>query len=385
MHTRFPTALLALTLAAATPARADVLVVRLGTGSGPADAETPRREVRCVILDETDTQYRVRTKLGTATYPKTRVIHVTRDDEATNAALLAEFQEQTAGRKEAARRTRAHQESELERAAREGILEDGPASVRRCPLGACLQVEEANHIARFDAENCFRAPLTVRVGLRDVRNAVPTADLPLVAVIPPRTRRQLFFVRKKNPAHSWHFKPAMRTAFGDPAAEHDDDVRYRLPWRAGEAHFVSQGASGAFSHKGRSKYSFDFPMEIGTPVCAARGGTVIQIVDGYTEADTGRILFGPPANLVLILHDDGTYAVYAHLNTSGTKVYDGQRVQTGQIIAESGNTGYSTGPHLHFGVGKARLDGRSETLPIRFGNHTPAGFIPQAGSAYTAY
>ncbi len=54
------------------------------------------------------------------------------------------------------------------------------------------------------------------------------------------------------------------------------------------------------------------------------------------------------ANYVCIYHADGTVANYAHLNTKGVVVKEGDFVNQGQLIAYSGNTGYADGPHLHF-------------------------------------
>jgi murein DD-endopeptidase MepM/ murein hydrolase activator NlpD len=56
------------------------------------------------------------------------------------------------------------------------------------------------------------------------------------------------------------------------------------------------------------------------------------------------------ANFVRILHDDGSMALYAHLAPGGVRVQVSQAVAAGEPIAWSGNTGYSTGPHLHFAV-----------------------------------
>jgi murein DD-endopeptidase MepM/ murein hydrolase activator NlpD len=71
-----------------------------------------------------------------------------------------------------------------------------------------------------------------------------------------------------------------------------------------------------------------------------------------------------------VLHDDGTFGVYAHLRQGSALVRPGQRVSNGQLIAQSGNSGYSTGPHLHFAV--LRNAGlRWQSLPFVFA--TPAG------------
>ncbi|MCO6717057.1 M23 family metallopeptidase, partial [Streptomyces sp. CHB19.2] len=70
-------------------------------------------------------------------------------------------------------------------------------------------------------------------------------------------------------------------------------------------------------------------------------------------------------NFVRILHDDGTMSVYLHLQRGSIKVAEGQWVRTGQPLASSGNTGRSTGPHLHFVV--QRNTGEAvESIPFRF-------------------
>ena len=73
-----------------------------------------------------------------------------------------------------------------------------------------------------------------------------------------------------------------------------------------------------------------------------------------------------------MLHDDGTTAIYAHLQMDTIRVRPGQRVERGEYIANSGNTGFSSGPHLHFvvvrnagfqqrvGAGRVRRAGWSE-------------------------
>ena len=99
--------------------------------------------------------------------------------------------------------------------------------------------------------------------------------------------------------------------------------------------------SGAYNGKGHN--GMDFGATIGTPVKAVLSGTVVET--GNTDAYPGCYSYG---KWVLIKHGNGLATLYAHL--SDIRVKAGQKVYTGQIIAYSGNTGYSTGPHLHFTV-----------------------------------
>ncbi|MBC7989060.1 MAG: M23 family metallopeptidase, partial [Luteimonas sp.] len=80
----------------------------------------------------------------------------------------------------------------------------------------------------------------------------------------------------------------------------------------------------------------------------ARGGIVMQTESGFGSAGLNKKRFSARANVIRILHDDGSMGVYAHLKANGVYVQVGDRVGIGQQIALSGNTGYSSGPHLHF-------------------------------------
>ncbi|MEU1055064.1 M23 family metallopeptidase [Streptomyces sp. NPDC005876] len=98
-------------------------------------------------------------------------------------------------------------------------------------------------------------------------------------------------------------------------------------------------AGGMWSHKHSGQ---DFAVPIGTNVMAAHGGTVVKA--GGNGAGDGPAY----GNAVVIKHGNGTYSQYAHLSRIDVKV--GQVVKTGQHIAASGNTGNSSGPHLHFEI-----------------------------------
>lgn len=88
----------------------------------------------------------------------------------------------------------------------------------------------------------------------------------------------------------------------------------------------------------------DYGMPIGSPIYAAASGSVIISRDsGYN---------GGYGDYIAIQHPNGTQTIYGHL--SNPLVYVGQSVKKGQLIAYSGNTGKSTGPHLHFEIRGAK-------------------------------
>ena len=114
---------------------------------------------------------------------------------------------------------------------------------------------------------------------------------------------------------------------------------------------IDQGFDGQFSHDDEeNRYALDFAADIGTPVMAARAGMVMQVESDFSKAGLKKDSYSGRANFVRILHDDGTMALYAHLKTGGVLARVGQQVQAGQRIGLSGNTGFTTGPHLHFAV-----------------------------------
>ncbi len=103
------------------------------------------------------------------------------------------------------------------------------------------------------------------------------------------------------------------------------------------ASFAQNGGMWAAKHSGQ-----DFAVPVGTDVVAVHGGTVVKA--GGNGAGDGPAY----GNAVVIKHGSGTYSQYAHLSRVDVKV--GQVVKTGQHIAKSGNTGNSSGPHLHFEI-----------------------------------
>ncbi|NNL65551.1 MAG: M23 family metallopeptidase [Myxococcales bacterium] len=168
---------------------------------------------------------------------------------------------------------------------------------------------------------------------------------------------------------------AVQFAFARAGAHHDGRARYRYPFEAWIPRLVSQ-AYGGRSHNSPAEYhSYDFLNPTATKILAARAGTVVTVADGTPEGTDWREDAG---NLVRILHKDGTWANYAHLQP-GIPVKVGQAVARGQWIANSGNTGFSDTPHLHMTVQRMDRLGEVESVPIRWGRPGGKGFVIEAG------
>ena len=77
----------------------------------------------------------------------------------------------------------------------------------------------------------------------------------------------------------------------------------------------------------------DFALAEGTPILAVREGVVMQVESDFEKAGLNREKYGGRANFIRIVHDDGSMAVYAHLQPEGVQVRTGQRVRKGQRLS----------------------------------------------------
>jgi murein DD-endopeptidase MepM/ murein hydrolase activator NlpD len=164
-------------------------------------------------------------------------------------------------------------------------------------------------------------------------------------------------------------------------ADHDDEYVYRLPYAEGQSFPIIQGYGSRLSHRGAERFTVDFGMPVGTVVHAARDGLVVLVDDSH-DFGCAREDCGDQANFVVLLHADGTTGEYFHLERSSALVRAGERVARGQPLARSGNTGYSTVPHLHFGVYRTGRDGRTDSLAVRFATRSGVVAAPRSGARY---
>lgn len=125
-------------------------------------------------------------------------------------------------------------------------------------------------------------------------------------------------------------------------------LKLLLPFPSESSYAVLQGYDGTFSHnEACHNEALDFDLPEGSDITAAAAGRVIAIKE---DSDTGgaSLDYANDANYVMIDHGGGYYSTSLHLCLNCVDVAAGDVVAQGQIIGRSGNTGYSTAPHLHF-------------------------------------
>jgi len=142
----------------------------------------------------------------------------------------------------------------------------------------------------------------------------------------------------------------------------DTSYVYGLPFENSKAHFLVQGYFGKYSHKERA--ALDFKMKSGTRILAARAGVVTRVKEDGTKGGTKRE-YRSDGNNIIITHADNSRSGYWHIQKDGALVNIGDTVKKGQVIALSGNTGYTAFPHLHFIVWTSK-GGQWQQVPTRF-------------------
>lgn len=126
----------------------------------------------------------------------------------------------------------------------------------------------------------------------------------------------------------------------------------------------------------------------GKPVLAVAAARVVAVADRFPDqvpnAPRPVTLEEADGNFVILALGHGRYAFYAHLRPGSVRVQRGDRVRRGQIIGELGNSGSSTGPHLHFQVMDRPSALASDGLPYVFSRFTLTGRIPPLDDALMA-
>ena len=235
----------------------------------------------------------------------------------------------------------------------------------------------------FYAINKAFCPLTMSLEFNEIQNYSSEVKLPLKKVLAQSEEQQfLLTLNRKSVKKEAFYAYRYSYTLGDELnPSPDENFAYWFPYEAGTKELVGQGNNGKFSHKGIN--AIDFNLKKGTKICAAREGVVVM-----TKGDSNQGCSQPRcqdmSNYVIIYHSDGTFANYGHLKYNGVKVEVGQKVKAGQVIGLSGNTGWSSGPHLHFEI-YYKKEGMHYTVPAKFLIKDQQPAIPKVGKRYVSY
>lgn len=213
------------------------------------------------------------------------------------------------------------------------------------------------------ASNSAPCPISLHAEL-ELTNMAVVDSIPRILVIPPGTERfEVGTLNAIDRSQRFAYKSRYQYCLGNAnQTVYGKEHAYSLPFAKGGRFLVFQGYNGTASHQ--SQNALDFTMPEGTPVLAVRDGIVVKTEERNNQACPEQAC-QQYNNYVMIYHPDGTFAEYHHLQKDGVLVDLGEKVKTGDRIAFSGNTGWTTGPHLHLAIYLPRLDHKT-TVPTVF-------------------
>ena len=231
--------------------------------------------------------------------------------------------------------------------------------------GPIFQIKDIKGRKHLSAKNPFHAPVQVELVSPQVQNQRQQWLIPPLAT--------LVLLKDEEAIAPYQY----RWYLGDPQVTTNEQL-YQFPVQPLSCVHISQGFNGRFSHtKDHSRYAVDIAMNVGTSIVAARAGVVIAVKDDYHMGGVNEF-FLDKGNYVSVLHEDGTFAMYGHILLGTAAVKAGDKVQAGQLLAKSGSSGFSSGPHLHFVI--SRNGGfRQLSLPFHFVTKNGNAIVPTEG------
>ncbi len=183
-----------------------------------------------------------------------------------------------------------------------------------------LSVPSDSTVYDITAFNHGNAPVSVSIGIdpESASNVSTAETLPLNVVVKPNSDKALVRIGPKLKNEGCYFRTEYSWSIGDYTANHHCPEHYQFPFRANVKAYASVNTTTTTSAYAR--YSVIFAVPAGTPVLAARKGTVVLVREDKID----------------ILHDDSTIATYGHLGKIHKSIFAGKAVSTEDIIGVVG-------------------------------------------------
>lgn len=161
----------------------------------------------------------------------------------------------------------------------------------------------------------------------------------------------------------------MESALGDDEKEIDKNT-LSLPFPKQKEYTIMQSFNGSFSHQeDYSRHAIDFNFKVGDTITSADDGFVVGVIKDYEYGGNDE-KWRNLANFITIYHPhSGLFTQYVHLQKNGSFVQVGDAVKRNQPIGLSGETGFVSGPHLHFNVLIPEKNKTLKSVPFRFENN----------------
>gem|GEM_PF-635713 len=245
------------------------------------------------------------------------------------------------------------------------------------------QLKKSNGDYIIFAENKNVIPFHIsNIKYNDTNLKLLLDKIPEYFVIPPKTNDYKLFelIKKRDNEKTNFYLTNCEIGIGDPSKVNPDlNYPYLPPYEHGKKYRIDQGFNGEATHHGNiNEHSLDFHMDIGTPVCAARDGIVFVAEDSF-DAGYAFIEVGGRQNEILIMHEDGSFAIYCHMQKRGNIVNIGDYVKKGDLIGHSGDS--RGGPHLHFSIAVPHSS-EWKTIPFYLLNEDGNLIKPKEGKYY---
>ena len=266
-----------------------------------------------------------------------------------------------------------------DRAPEEGVQFDTVYMEREREDRIRLRQEGTKQNPLYYVFNDYWGPVQVELSLTNDINVLSEPPLPERFVIPGQKENLLVGLGALDTSLGFQYRLNVSAVPGPPTPEPVRNLMFRVPFAEDKAYLVSQGFNGAKTHLSEdSTYAIDIAMPERSMVLAVRDGVVMDIEEDFNKGGTDYEKFADKANHVRVLHEDGTMALYAHLALASVIVQPGARVRAGQAIARSGNTGLSSGPHLHFAI-QQNVGMKLISLPFEFRLKNGGSAAPEEG------